>query len=97
MAFYHITETPIQSKTLLNPAESEYIELEQQYFHTVSCPCSSISMPYLTFTQIQVQYHQICSSLWSSMNWIQYIRASAFEAVSLEPTDFRIHDPSHFS
>ena len=59
MIFYHISETPIQSNTLVNPTESEYIKLEQQYSHTLSCPCSSLSMPYLTFTQIHAEYHQI--------------------------------------
>ncbi|CAF1662114.1 unnamed protein product [Adineta ricciae] len=90
MIFYHIIETSIQSKVLLNPTESQYIELEQQYSHT-------LSMPYLIFTQIHAEYHQICSSLWISMDWIQYIRASAFEVVFLHPTDFRIHAPGQFS
>ncbi|CAF1691975.1 unnamed protein product, partial [Adineta ricciae] len=91
------TKTSIQLKTILNPTQSQYVELEQRYFQTFSCSCSSISMPYSTIITIQPEYHQICSSFWISTEWVNYILQSKPSTVSIYNYDYRMHVPRQLS
>jgi hypothetical protein len=51
------------SVTISSPNESTFALLQSQYSSTLSCPCSQISIEYLTFLSIQPSsYHQVCSS-----------------------------------
>jgi hypothetical protein len=55
-----------------SPSVSEYTELSLQYPLTLRCPCSRIAIKYNQFiSQIEPQYHQICSSVFISPEWIE--------------------------
>lgn len=70
--FYSLLIEEIHRKTILNPSESEYNRLEQMYHDSLSCPCTSISVNYSTFIQIEPYFHQVCSSDLVSDEWIEY-------------------------
>jgi hypothetical protein len=70
--FYSLLIKEIHNGTVLNPTESEYNRLEQIYSDSLSCPCTSISMNYSTFINIEPQYHQVCLSDLVSTRWINY-------------------------
>ncbi len=55
-----------------SPSVLEYTELSLQYPLTLRCPCSRIAIKYNQFiSQIEPQYHQICSSVFISPEWIE--------------------------
>ncbi|CAF1157996.1 unnamed protein product [Adineta ricciae] len=58
-------------ETILNPSREEYEKLEIQYSSTLQCPCTQISIPYGDFLNVQVKYHQICSSDFIQSWWYQ--------------------------
>jgi len=61
-----------------SPSVSEYTELSLQYPLTLQCPCSHIAIKYNKFiSQIEPQYHQICSSVFISPEWIDSMTYSS--------------------
>jgi hypothetical protein len=68
-----------------SPSVSEYTDLSLQYPLTLQCPCSRITIKYNQFiSQIEPQYHQICSSVFISPEWIESMTYSA--AYGVHPT-----------
>ncbi|CAF4251858.1 unnamed protein product [Rotaria sp. Silwood2] len=70
---YSSSAKHIFRETVHNPTESQYIQLQQIYPNSISCPCTSISTSYSTFITIQPYYHQICTSDFVTQRWIDYI------------------------
>ncbi|UJR12006.1 hypothetical protein I4U23_016184 [Adineta vaga] len=86
----------IQSKTIYNPTEFQYIQLQEESSQSLSCPCTSISMLYSHFLTIEPQYHQVCSSDLVSDRWIEYLH-DAFTSRSNSLTeDFRDNGGDQF-
>lgn len=58
--------------TIQRPTLKQYEQLHtrQEELH---CPCTRISIPYSDFTQINPTYHQICSSDFTTTQWIGYL------------------------
>ena len=55
-----------------SPSMSKYTELSLKYPLTLQCPCSHIAIKYNKFiSQIEPQYHQICSSVFISLEWLE--------------------------
>ena len=78
----YTTETVIVKQ----PSTDVYLQLEAQpYSRTLVCPCTSISNEYKSFISFQPIYHQICSSIFLSEDWLYYITSNS--AVSSK--DFR--------
>ncbi|CAF1195609.1 unnamed protein product [Adineta steineri] len=94
-SIYIFLEKSIQSKIILNPTESQFIQLEREYRRSISCPCSSISILYSNFTDIQPQYHQLYFSDLLSDRWIKYIR-DAITIHYLDYNDYRVIGQLHF-
>ncbi|CAF1183481.1 unnamed protein product [Adineta steineri] len=92
---YIFLEKSIQSKTILNPSESQFIQLEREYPQSISCPCSSISILYSNFTEIHPQYHQLYFSDLLSARWVRYIQDS-ITTNFLPYNDYRFIGPIHF-
>ena len=69
---YNLSQRSIQLKTIYNPTESKYLQLQQLYPHTLSCPCTTVSMSYSTFIELLPYYHQLCSSDFISEKWMIY-------------------------
>ena len=70
--FYSLFIEKIHREIVRNPSESDYRRLEQIYGDSLSCPCTSNSMNYSTFINIEPHYHQVCSSDFVSDRWINY-------------------------
>ncbi|CAF1412710.1 unnamed protein product [Adineta ricciae] len=50
------------NENIPSPSIKEYQMLHEEYFSTLKCPCSQISIVYNDFLRIEVKYHEICSS-----------------------------------
>ena len=72
LTFYSLLAAELHLESIRNPTESDYNLLEQTYTDQLSCPCTSISMNYSTFVNIEPQYHQVCSSDLVSTEWMNY-------------------------
>ena len=46
-------------------------ELSAEYGETLSCPCSTITIPYENFISNEITFHSICSSIFVSEQWIK--------------------------
>ncbi|CAF4078004.1 unnamed protein product [Adineta steineri] len=93
---YTFLKSSIQSKTVLYPTQSQFIQLQQDYPQTLSCPCTEISMNYSTFITIQPHYHQLCSSDLISDKWIEYIVGSIYDDIVYYTNDYRVTGYSQF-
>ncbi|CAF4040860.1 unnamed protein product, partial [Adineta steineri] len=91
-----LLKNSIQSKTVLHPTQSQFIQLQQDYPQTLSCPCTEISMNYSTFITIQPHYHQLCSTDLISDKWIEYIVASTPDHTAYYANDYRVTGYSQF-
>ncbi|CAF1427266.1 unnamed protein product [Adineta steineri] len=95
ITIYVFLQKSIQSKTISYPTESQFIQLEEKYSRSLSCPCSSISISYSSFTTIQPQYHQLCRSDLISEEWIHYMKKSLY-GKNLINFDYRLVSTSYF-
>lgn len=95
LGMYTFLNKNIHHKTILNPPESKYLELEKMYSNKLSCPCTSMSIPYSNFIQIEAFYHIICSSELISSRWINYLSAIDNHG-DYHPRDYRLNAASHF-
>jgi hypothetical protein len=57
-------------KTIYNPSVETYKQLQNDYPTSLTCPCSTSTMPYKKFIIIETVMHQICSSDFVSQEWI---------------------------
>ncbi|CAF1231607.1 unnamed protein product [Adineta steineri] len=94
LTIYTLSQGSIQSKTIFNPSQSEYIQLQQDYLNSLSCSCTSNSMPYSTFIELQPYYHQVCSSDFISEKWMTYTHRMKFNGV--HHFDYRAIANTHF-
>ncbi|CAF1386151.1 unnamed protein product, partial [Adineta steineri] len=95
ITIYVFLQESVQSKTISYPTESQFIQLQQKYSRSLSCPCSSISISYSNFTIIQPQYHQLCRSVLISESWIRYITESIDSSGTFH-YDYRLISISYF-
>jgi hypothetical protein len=93
---YTLLETSTQSKTILNPTQSQYEQLQQVYPETLSCSCNLISISYLTFITIQPHYHQLCSSDLVSEQWNTYLKSLLNSETQFIYSDYRYVAVSQF-
>ncbi|UJR18428.1 hypothetical protein I4U23_005333 [Adineta vaga] len=71
-----------------------FAELYHKYSDTLSCPCSTISIPLKNFVSSTINYHPVCSSHFISQQWIEELY---FEDASKYGTgDFRSTASSQF-
>ena len=71
----------IQQEIIENPSYSMYQQLFDQYPLTLSCPCTTISIPQKEFLQLNPSYHPVCSSIFVTDEWVMTLR-------HLQPTRF---------
>ncbi|CAF3916101.1 unnamed protein product [Adineta steineri] len=55
------------------PTNTQYLELYSKYPQTLVCPCKQISMNYDTFISIEYTFHQVCTSVFISQGWIDFL------------------------
>lgn len=78
-----------------NPSEKDYIDFIETYrSSSTSCPCSNVTIPYGKFISTNVIYHPVCSSIFVSNNWINYLFNPNF--ANIYQGDFRALANSYF-
>ncbi len=70
------------------PSLADYIDLNSTYSQTLACSCSDISINYGKFIQIKYTLHQVCSSIFVSQPWFEYL-ANTLQN-ELNSSDFRV-------
>ena len=85
--------TSLRSDTIpgsvIFPSSSKYEELYIQYPVTLKCPCTRTAIKYDKFiSQIEPQYHQICSSSFVSPKWLKISQLVGIPS-GLTRNDFR--------
>ena len=85
----------IQTVTIKQPTIDIFLELQTMYPQTLVCPCSQILIDHKQFISFDPTFHQICSSNFTSKEWINYlIFVTSNNALSF---DFRALGPPYFS
>ncbi len=86
--FYITLITPSsQTITISHVTPVIFNQLYLEHAETLSCPCSTITVPYKDFVSNTITFHPVCSSIFVSQQWIQalyFINASRYGV-----TDFR--------
>ena len=59
--------------TIAQPTQRQFETLWKRFPTTLQCPCKQISIPYRSFTAIDVSYHDVCSSAFVTPEWIRSI------------------------
>ncbi|CAF1615456.1 unnamed protein product, partial [Adineta ricciae] len=62
-----------QTVNVDSPTMAQYIQLYSTYPQTLSCDCRQISINYDTFVHLNYSLHQICSSVFATKDWINYM------------------------
>lgn len=71
------------------PSYEKYSIMYDQYPEFLSCPCTTISIPYGQFIIVQAaRFHQLCQSIYIASNWGNLIDMSFFNTSGFE-NDFR--------
>ncbi|CAF1521372.1 unnamed protein product, partial [Adineta steineri] len=71
------------------PSLSKYEELFVQYPITLQCPCDRITIKFNEFiSQIEPQYHQICSSVFVSQRWLDSVSYNILSRNDIMDEDF---------
>ena len=94
LAVYTMLSESTHRGTVFHPTESEHLRLAQAYPSSLSCLCTSISIPYSTFISIEPHYHQLCSSDLISSQWILYTYSA--HDVGSYILDYRYHAARQF-
>jgi hypothetical protein len=88
---------PISTPVVVNsPTYNEYLDLYDKYEQSLECPCSSIAVPYSSFMEINISFHQICSSVYVGSVWPRIIYSSISWQLVKSPFDFRTIGPQVF-
>ncbi|CAF4923891.1 unnamed protein product, partial [Rotaria socialis] len=61
------------TENIQSPSLSAYEQLQKQYSDTLQCLCAKMSIPYYRFTNIEASFHQVCSSYFTSQEWIDFL------------------------
>lgn len=63
----------IQSRlTIISQIDVEkFSKLYSEYGERLSCPCSTIQIPYEEFVSSSIRFHPVCTSLFVSQTWIE--------------------------
>lgn len=89
-----------RKKTVVQEITS-YIEYEQLlalHSTNLQCLCTQIAIPYSVFiTQLNVKYHPVCDSVFTTDSWIDYLAADEFKPKWLSKKDFRYWGASFFA
>ncbi|CAF0761016.1 unnamed protein product [Adineta steineri] len=93
--FILIIYTFIKQRTITDTAESpsllKYKELYNQYSIKLECSCTNIAIKYKKFiTEIKPEYHQICSSIFISPEWMESMPDTGRENILFD-FEFQIH------
>lgn len=73
LLFYN-TFVPVQKTfTVKQPSHDQYLTLFSKYPNNLQCPCKTVSVTHDKFLSLNYSLHHVCSSLFVSEQWIQYL------------------------
>ena len=93
LTVYTSRSTQTITKTISLPSQSHYETLQQQYPHTLKCPCTVISIPYNEIIQVTPVYHQLCESDFVQPRWYESLLISW---AGMSAVEFFGYASSHF-
>ena len=73
---YTSLESVTETVNMKTPTLAQYSQLYNTYSQTLTCECTTISINYGTFLHVEYTFHQVCSSIFVSESWINYLAAS---------------------
>ncbi|CAF1269954.1 unnamed protein product, partial [Adineta ricciae] len=79
--FYgNLTKLDPKTVVISNITPDSFGQLYLKYNHTLSCPCSTTTIPYWNFVLQSVTMHPVCSSVFVSKEWIEglYLTKASF-------------------
>ena len=92
---YTVLSEETKVYTISHPTQDVYDKLYASHSNTIECTCEQISIAYSTFTDIQAEYHQVCSSQFISPGF--FIQLAYFRTdTPLYPGDFTLIGTGYF-
>ncbi|CAF3904501.1 unnamed protein product [Adineta steineri] len=90
---FYVTLIKTESKTIMisNVTPDNFKKLYFEHDQTLSCPCSTIAIPYQNFTSSNVTMHSVCSSIFIRPEWIKglyFSNASQYGAWDFRTTAY---------
>ncbi|CAF1444245.1 unnamed protein product [Adineta steineri] len=71
--------------TIPNITPSLFNQLRSDYGLELSCPCSTISIPYKAFVSNEVSFDPVCTSIFTSRQWIEALYL-------VNPSEYTLND-----
>ena len=92
-----ISSVQIRTTTVLKPDRATFEKLYVSYASTLQCPCNQIIIPYNSFIVLSPKYHPVCSSLYISDTWINWISYGEHDNRGRFYQDFRVAGVDFFN
>ncbi|CAF1194236.1 unnamed protein product, partial [Adineta ricciae] len=97
-SIYTSLATDMYTITIRSPTLAQYENAELIYSSNLICSCSDLSIKYNKIMNIQVHYHQVCSSAFITDVWLAYFDLGPRAALlSWNSNDFRVTGQIFFS
>jgi hypothetical protein len=80
-----------EMKIISNPSPDLFKKLYNEHGETLSCPCSTTTVPYKDFVTNTVSFHPVCSSIFIDQQWVEALylpNASSFFVVDFRTTAY---------
>ena len=95
LAFYNGMYTATITYTVKYPSQSEYLLLQAKYPDTLECPCKQPDITYSRLVDINIAYHQICTSGFVFPSFISQLYT--YNLTDTHPHDFMAISAVHFT
>ncbi|CAF1506958.1 unnamed protein product, partial [Adineta steineri] len=95
ITIYTIFSDKTIHQSFSNPSQNDYNNLLMSYSKSLDCPCNKISITYKDFIEIDATFHQICSSDFVNMKWINYLFNEGYWS-DYERRDIRVRGSAYF-
>jgi hypothetical protein len=92
---YNIFSQEMVTVNVQQPTKAMYEQLVAFFALSLQCPCTQVSVPYSSFAQLNIVLHQICSSPFVQMTWIESIFGDGNWS-NLAANDFRSRGVVYF-
>ncbi|CAF0789444.1 unnamed protein product [Adineta steineri] len=70
---YNSLSNQVENKTVISPSQSVYQNLQKKYTDSLQCSCTKVSILYKNFVKTVPSFHQVCSSNFTSQEWIDFV------------------------
>ena len=94
---YTMLTPRLQTGTVFQPDRTTFENLYLSYSSTLQCPCNQIIIPYSSFIILSPKYHPVCSSLYISETWLDWISYEKEDNRTRYYLDFRIAGVDSFN